>query len=260
MSSDNASKINKVLKKWVPGTVITLSWLKEQGVYQQLAYRYVKTKWLENIGHGAFIRSGDKVFWDGALFALEFQLKLEVHISGITALALQGRSQQLNIGDTQVVNISSKNRIPAWFKNRDWGAQIQIKNGLLVSPKKEFYSKVKVNGNFLVTCSCVELAILEYIEGVKDESSFTLAYELMEGMVDVRSKIIQNLLEGCSSIKTKRIFLFLAESLNLPFFSKLNFSKIILGTGKRLIIKKGIYDAKYAITVPKYFKKEENTF
>ena len=62
---------------------------------------------------------------------------------------------------------------------------------------------------------------------------------------------MQDLLERCSSVKVKRVFLFLAEKLELPFFLKLKLDDVDIGSGKRVIVKGGKYDAKYLITVPR---------
>lgn len=67
---------------------------------------------------------------------------------------------------------------------------------------------------------------------------------------------MQSLLERCKSIKTKRLFLFLAEATEQPWFSKIRVAKIDLGKGKRLIVKGGVFNSKYQITVP---KKLDNT-
>ena len=249
-----------MLKKWVPGTVATLTWLKELGIYQQLAYRYVKSNWINSIGSGAFVRNGDQVSWDGALFALQVQLKLPIYISGVTALALQGSSQYLPIGGGKpFINLYANRgiRIPLWFTKNDWNADIKIKFGLLFPKKDNFLTELKVNGNFLLITSCRELAILEYIESVSDEESFIFAYSLMEGMYDLRKDIVQKLLEECTSIKIKRVFLFIAEYLNYPWFLKINSANIFLGTGKRIVVKHGVYNTKYDITVPKSLVNKE---
>ncbi len=55
MSSELGTKINHILKSWPQGTVAVSSWLEEQGVSQQLTYKYEQTDWIKSIGHGAFI-------------------------------------------------------------------------------------------------------------------------------------------------------------------------------------------------------------
>ena len=72
----------------------------------------------------------------------------------------------------------------------------------------------------------------------------------MEGLNNLRPNQVQKLLEDCSSIKVKRLFLYLAEKANHNWVKHLNTERIDLGSGKRSIVKNGVYDSKYKITVP----------
>ena len=76
-------------------------------------------------------------------------------------------------------------------------------------------------------------------------------YQLMEGLNNLRPNLVQNLLENCTSIKVKRLFLFLAERAGHSWVKHLNIDKIDLGSGKRSIVKNGVYNSKYKITLPK---------
>ena len=63
--------------------------------------------------------------------------------------------------------------------------------------------------------------------------------------------MIQTLLEHCRQIKVKRLFLYLADKLHLPWFEGLDLGRIDTGKGKRVIEANGILDKKYLITVPR---------
>ena len=78
---------------------------------------------------------------------------------------------------------------------------------------------------------------------------------VLQGVPD---DVVQKLLEQCNSIKIKRIFLYLAEKLELPCFKRLILKKMNLGKGKRVIVKGGKLDTKYNITIP--IETEENPF
>ena len=73
----------------------------------------------------------------------------------------------------------------------------------------------------------------------------------MEGLVTLRPSLVQTLLETCSSIKAKRLFLFLAEAMNHAWVKRIHLSNVRLGEGKRVIVKNGRFDSKYNITVPR---------
>lgn len=112
-------------------------------------------------------------------------------------------------------------------------------------------------GNFEIIISSPERAILEALYQVPKEQDFQEAYYLIEGLVDIRPKLMQTLLEECKSIKVKRLFLFLAQRANLPILKKLNLELIDLGSGKRVIVKDGKFDSDYQITYPRGFQVNE---
>lgn len=77
------------------------------------------------------------------------------------------------------------------------------------------------------------------------------AYELMEGLNNLRPASVQKLLEGCTSVKVKRLFLYLAEKAGHDWLDFIKLDKVDLGAGKRAIVRDGAYVSKYQITVPR---------
>ena len=57
-------------------------------------------------------------------------------------------------------------------------------------------------------------------------------------------------------MKVKRLFLFMAETHELPWYEKLKVSEIDLGSGKRTIVKNGKLNNKFKITVPEELVEE----
>lgn len=254
MGSVSESKLNLLLKKWPPGTVAVLSWLKEQGVYQQLAYKYEQSSWLKRIGEGAYIRDGETVPWTGAVFALQSQLNLPIHVGGKTALAMNGFSHFLSPRGKAPVYLFSEPtvKLPVWFRNHKWETKVIHKMPLLFagSVKDLNLTTIPIE-RYELRVSPPERAILEVLHLVPQEQSFVEARHLMESLTSLRPDIVQSLLERCKSIKAKRLFLYLAETTEQPWFSKIRVAKINLGNGKRLIVKGGVFNSKYQITVPK---------
>ena len=56
------SKIDQLLQAWPAGVVGTQCWLTKLGLDFRLADKYVRSGWLERLGHGAYIRAGSTVF------------------------------------------------------------------------------------------------------------------------------------------------------------------------------------------------------
>jgi hypothetical protein len=95
-----------------------------------------------------------------------------------------------------------------------------------------------------------ERAILELLSHVNSKPKFLKGWHLIEGMMTLRPNLVQRLLRNCKSVKVKRLFLFMVENNELPWYKKLNVNEIDLGSGKRTIVENGKLDNKFKITVP----------
>ena len=247
------SKINQLLQQWPKGTVATASWLLNNGVYRQLARRYVASGWIHPLGGGAFLRAGDSVDWFGGVYALQTQQEMTVYAGASTALSLQGLGHFLHLGDKAVVSLFSerRERLPAWFTRHAWGVRIQHHSPrLFESSDPAGFTDVK-HGEFSVCVSAPERAILEVFHLATTNEAITHAVELMNGLSTLRPPVLQSLLEGCRSVKVKRLLLWSAESAGHEWFNRLAPERIDLGKGKRSLYRGGRFDPKYRITVPK---------
>jgi hypothetical protein len=92
---------------------------------------------------------------------------------------------------------------------------------------------------------------------IPTEQPFVEAAEIFEFLNSLRPELLNQLLDICKSIKVKRIFLYLAENQNHPWWNEIN-KKISIGSGKRVVEKNGVLNKKYLITVPsELFDKSE---
>jgi hypothetical protein len=245
------SKINKILAKWLPGDVHTLRWFESHGVGQRIAYGYSKTGAIRKIGHGVFSLPDDRLDWMGAIRALQEELALQVHVGGRTALELQGATHNIAGAATPQITIITTERIavPTWVKDNDWSADLIFRRSSLVSAEQSITEFTR-NG-ITIKLASREQAILELVDSLDLSESFETAENYLSSLMTLRPKMMQDLLERCSSFKVKRVFLYLTEKLELPFFSKLQLDAIDLGSGKRVVVKGGHWNPKYQITVPR---------
>jgi len=81
--------------------------------------------------------------------------------------------------------------------------------------------------------------------------TFEDCFYIFENLVSLRPQVCQELLEQCNSIKVKRLFLYMGETLNHTWLKDLDLERIGLGKGPRMIVEGGVLDPKYQITVPK---------
>jgi len=254
MNTDNSTKINHLLNSQPRGTVFLTSWLKDKGYSLDLLKRYRKTDWLTSIGTGAMIRTGENVTYEGALYSLQNQTDLEVHIGGKSALALLGKSHYLNLSQEKLFLFGSKGqKLPTWFIDYNWGVQLIYKASSFLPPK--IGTKEMPLSSFSVQISNTARALMECLYLASNKQDILECYEVMEGLNNLRPNHVQELLENCNSIKVKRLFLYLAEQTQHQWLEHLNPEKVDLGSGKRSLVKDGVYNPKYKMTVPKETEK-----
>lgn len=140
--------------------------------------------------------------------------------------------------------------LPTWFRKRPWEAQIEhhsLKLFECIPPE----SSRQINcGSFKIAASSPERAIMEEMRLVRTNEDIEHSIQLLENLVTLRPNIVQRLLEACTSIKVKRLFLWGAERIGHAWFELLAPGNVDLGAGKRQLYKGGAFDAKYRITVP----------
>ena len=249
MSTKNESKLNSLFSTQPLGSVLTSAWLKEQGYSLSLQKRYKRSQWFESIGSGALIRHGDEVDYLGGVYALQSQLGLSVHPAAKTALSLQGKAHYLELSAKKVQLFGYQGEgTPLWFRKHDWGLVIEHqKTSFLPAELGLIDLELK---RFTVKVSSPARAIMECLYLAPKSQPLMEVFELMEGLNNLRPAVVQKLLEACSSVKVKRLFLYLAEKAGHDWLNYLDLKKVDLGAGKRSIVKGGVYVAKYKITVP----------
>jgi hypothetical protein len=247
------NKINHLLQIWPKGTIATSSWLTKQGIRFDLASRYKKSGWIESIGHGAFKLAGDKVMWHGALYSLQTQLNMSIHVAGKTALGLLGKLHYIPLsGRENVILFSAQGeRLPLWFKKNDWNINLRyIFSDFIPREASIGLTKIKEAG-FEYTISSAERAILEFLYDVPEKESLEEARLVFEGLMTLRPDVVGELLKLCISVKVKRLFMVLAEMFNHAWLPELNIKQVDFGKGKRGLVHDGFMNSKYQITLPK---------
>jgi hypothetical protein len=249
MSTNRESKINQLLQKTPTKTVLLAKWLEKQGYSHALQQRYLKSRWLESIGRGAFKRAGDTIDIYGALFALQSQAGKNIHIGGKSSLILQGFAHYVEMQETQtMVFTPTGSTLPLWFlNNKEFISPVVIRTNFL--PPDIGLTTFRVN-DYALKISNTARAMLECLEMTPQKFDLNEALLLMESLTTLMPNQVQTLLEHCNSIKAKRLFLFLADKAGHIWVDRIQTDNIQLGSGKRSIVKSGRYIPKYKITVP----------
>jgi hypothetical protein len=167
-----------------------------------------------------------------------------------TALALLGRSHYLQMGESSMMLLGDTGeKLPRWFAQYDWGVKIDyksssfIKGGMGIEDYIVQNFDIKLSGEVWVLLKCLYLS--------ENEQDIIECYELLEGMSGLLPQIVQQLSEACTSVKVKRLFLFMAEMTGHAWVKYIKQELLDLGAGKRSIIPNRAYVQKFQITVPK---------
>lgn len=243
-------KINQSLVTAPANAVLTSAWLKERGISSKLAVYYASSGWLHRVGDGAFTVRPGTPSWVGAVFGLQQKSK-HLHPGGRTALELSGLAHFLPLGENHPLFLFGpvNDRLPAWFKGLPWFERVRhvstnfLPNDIGIGEHRD--------GELVIKISSPERATLEFLQALKlSTSEYEHANLIFEGLGTLRPDVVQSLLEHCSSVKVKRLFLHLAERHNHAWLKSLDLSKVSLGSGKRVLVGGGRLDPKYLITVP----------
>ena len=247
MVKQNRNKLNQTLRQWPTSGLKTAASLRAQGVSSALLHHYVQRQWLEPVERGVYRRPGDDPGWQAALYAVQQEEDLPVHVGGLIALELQGYGHYA--GERALfLYASPRTRLPAWFEGAARRAVRFCPTNFLGDAPETSLHSISVEG-LAVTVSTPERAALEMLYHVPREVGFSAALEVIGGLAALRVDLLQALLERCSSVKVKRLFLYCAREAGHSWYPALDRSRIELGAGKRELVKGGKLDKEFLLTV-----------
>lgn len=251
MTSDNIFKINQLLHNTDRGVLLTSAWLKHQGISDKLAWWHVHSGWLSRIAVGAYALAADRIGWVGAVVALQQQLGLPLYPGGKTALQLLGRGHYVSMKhDNLQLFAPPRTRVPKWLYADYWEESFIVYRPSLFSVMDDKgFTALDIDG-LTIQVSAPEKAVIELCYLVPNVVTFSEAALIVEGLVRIRPKVMQVLLERCTSYKAKRLLLYLAEYFQHSWFYEIDLPRIDLGDSKRSIAGGGCYSEKYKIAVP----------
>ncbi|MDL2321614.1 type IV toxin-antitoxin system AbiEi family antitoxin [Desulfosarcina sp. OttesenSCG-928-B08] len=247
MDRQKRKKLNQLLHQWPASGLRTAASLRAQGISSALLHHYVKRHWLEQVGRGVYRRPGDTPGWAAALHTVQQEEDLPVHVGGLTALALQGYGHYM--GERPLFLYAPPcTRLPAWVRGAA-GCEVRLcsSNFLESAPENSLHT-MAVEGVSIVV-STPERAALEMLYHVPRKVGFLEALEVAGNLAALNVDLMQALLEVCASVKVKRLFLYCAREAGHAWYPALDRSRIDLGAGKRELVKGGVLDKEFLLTV-----------
>lgn len=244
-----ATKINSIRNQVSQEGIMLTSWLETKGISRSDLSNYVKHNTLKRVATGVYKYPETELSLYGILSSYQTQENLRYHLGAATALELKGFSHYIPMGKPQAVIFTPRTKpLPKWILSTSLDMTI-VDLTTKVFPDIGI-ANIHFNGNYLKVSS-PERAIMECLLMYPMHTNLQDVYYLMEMLNALRSTLVQKLLEECTSIKVKRLFLYLAEKARHRWFDNLDLSKISLGSGTRSLVSGGVKNSKYDIMIPK---------
>lgn len=250
------NKLEHITHKLPYGSIFLSSWLKQKGISHSLQQRYVSSKKLQKIGHGAFVRINEEPSIWAAINALQSQAKLVFHIAAHSAIILLGKTTTAHFKVHDLCFFGARATIlPKWFLNHDWGVHLNYKTTNFL-PKNMGLETILFK-NFKLKISSHIRGILEIFYSAPNCWDLENCFHSLELARNTNSKILQSLLEHSDSAKANRLFLLFYENIST---NKINTDRIKLGKAVYRVYKPGVYEPKYKLTIPfELVEKDFNT-
>jgi hypothetical protein len=265
MNELREGKLNHLLGTLGDTTLVTSRWLRTHGYPSNLVARYVASGWLQSPARGVYLRKGGKPTWEGVLHTLQSLEQLSIHVGGRFALARHGHEHYLRLGESATVTLYGAAKVPGWARKLGLRERIQAcgrspfdwppptfgadtRDQTLNAQGFERVTNYPSAGSIVYSMS--ERAILELCDETPESALVHEVNAIMQGLANLRPQLVSNLLQHCSSIKAKRLFLALAERHRHAWLAHVKLQGVDLGRGKRVLVRGGKLNAKYQITLP----------
>lgn len=246
-----ATKIQQILEAAPNESVLFGSWLSSQGLDARGQHAYMKSGWLDRISKGVYKIHGTEPSLFAAISSYNTQLSKSCNVGAYTALELRGYSHYLSMGKPMAYLFTDKsNKLPLWLLKEEWDMTIKYMTTSFLGDELLGVTTMTINQHDLLVSS-PERAMLECLNLPDASSSLLDIYYIMEGLTTLRPKIVQALLEVCTSQKVKRLFLYMAEKAGHSWYKALKLENVNLGTSRFMITPIGKYINKYNMTISK---------
>ena len=213
MDKKSGSYLNQVTS--LPaGHPVSLAYLKDLGVSEDLAGYYARSGWLTRVAQGLYVRPGP-LDLHASLKVLELRIP-GCHIGGRTALAWHGIQHFVRPESPLDLFGWDSGHLPEWFA-KIFPAVYRRKRLFAETPESLIAVSGFSDSDTAPLTSDPERGLLETLSDVGPRQSLAEARAIMEGAYGLREEVLLNLLGQCRSVKTVRLCLMLSRELSLPF-------------------------------------------
>lgn len=207
--------IRNLRQKLKAGAPFSSDQLRELGVSNALAAKYVRSGWLERLERGVYQFAGDRLDKDRSLRFLEERVS-GLHVAGKSALARHGYLQNVAFTERTIVWGEGRAQLPEWAEAR---FSVRFATRHLFNAGYPFEARVsrlpQVPEGPMV--SQPEAALLELLSEVGVSEGVEESRNIMEGMFRLRPSHLSRAIESCRMVKAVRLCAVWAAELKLDW-------------------------------------------
>jgi len=236
--------------------VLVSAYVLANGISHERIQTLIAEGHLHRLSISLYAKRPGKIRWPSIINAIQNQQAIPVRLSGMTSLKVH-RVIKEKVEEAEKVQLVSNQfeKLPKWAHEQNVSLVNKVSRIFKKVPDA-FISSVNVEGMSL-KASCPELALLEHLEQVTDETRFAAALTLMKQIQTLDVELMKALLADSLSEKANRLFLHMAQqcSKHTDIEWPKAFSPDCISLSEEVItvIQDGIVDKQHRITVPAFY-------
>lgn len=236
MSIVTTSKLNNLLSESLPGGLLFAGWLRKEGYSSQLLKKYRDSGWLEGLVRGVMYRRNDNLSAMTAVHCYNCQTGNNERVAAHSALELLGFSHYGPMGKPRLMVAFESRNVEDWVKSDKYDMTIvPFHTGIFKKPLTQSYE----GSRYTLKISSPEQAFLECLHLVPNLYNYMDLYYIMEQLTSLDPERVQTALEGTSSQRVKRMFLYMAEKAGHYWFDMLDMDKLGITSSKLKLVDNG---------------------
>lgn len=189
--------------------------LREAGVSNALAAKYVQSGWLERLDRGVYQFAGDRLDQERTLRFLEARVS-GLHVAGKSALARHGYRHNLAFDESTLLWGEGRASLPNWVEERfrvRFGTR-HLFDGALPLAERVGRLMDAPEGPMV---SQPEIALLEMLSEVGVSEGIEESRNIMKSMVRIRRGAMCRAIEACRIVKAVRLCVLWAADFEMEW-------------------------------------------
>jgi Transcriptional regulator, AbiEi antitoxin, Type IV TA system/Transcriptional regulator, AbiEi antitoxin N-terminal domain len=227
------NKLNKLVTDTPPGAPLGPADLHSLGISADLAVHYARAGWLMRLARGVYCRPNVPLALEPSLLLLQRKY-VGLHVGGQSAL--EWRDVRHYVVRLPMLHLYGwkASRLPHWFTQRFPADYHRKRLFEEESAAPRHVAPLERTGGAPLL-SVPERALLELLSEVGVRRPQQEARRSIESSHELRSDVLRDLLEHCTSVKTVRLCVQLGRECSLPWAAALDPRQLPTGSGRRWI-------------------------